>query len=224
MHEAPPQWAGAYPYRSTQKEITVAIQIRRRKGDFDAEAAMARLQELAREQADRLGPYADQARSRAEQAAEQARTRAERRLLRARGWTAPRLETAALRVEDTVAPRVSDLLSSAAQRVEPNPARRGLMAARQGGRRIPRPVIYTGAAVLGALALYGVIKLRKAAQDAEWQENLDQAREQVRETKEKLAAKASRAAKGAKDAAEAEEKEAAGVGTAPAEANGRADK
>ncbi|WP_017595398.1 hypothetical protein [Nocardiopsis potens] len=202
----------------------MAIQIKRRRGDFDAEAAMARLQELAREQADRFGPYADQARSRAEQA----RSLAEQRLLRARGWTAPRLETAALRVEDTVAPRVSDLLNTAAQRVEPNPARRGLMAARQGGRRIPRPVVYAGVAALGALALYGVIKLRKAAQDAEWQENLDQAREQVRETREKLAAKASRAGKKADEetaqADEAEEKKTAGVGTAPAESNGRAEK
>ncbi|MFW5415444.1 hypothetical protein J0910_02115 [Nocardiopsis sp. CNT-189] len=202
----------------------MAIQIKRRRGDFDAEAAMARLQELAREQADRLGPYADQARSRAEQA----RILAEQRLLRARGWTAPRLETAALRVEDTVAPRVSDLLNSAAQRVEPSPARRGLMAARQGGRRVPRAVVYAGAAALGALALYGVIKLRKAAQDAEWQENLDQAREQVRETREKLTAKASRAGKKADEetgqADEAEEKKAAGVGTTPAESNGRAEK
>ncbi|MDA2811373.1 hypothetical protein O4J56_12085 [Nocardiopsis sp. RSe5-2] len=186
----------------------MAIQMKRRKAEVDAEAAMARLQELAREQRERLGPYADQARA-----------GAERGLLRARGWTAPRLESAALRVEDTVAPRVADLLTTAAQRVEPNRTRRGLIAARHSGRRVPKAVVFAGVAALGAAAVYGAIRLRKAAQDAEWQENLDQAREQVRETREQLQSKA----REAKEAAKAKTGEVAGVGAGP-EADGAAKK
>lgn len=186
----------------------MAIQMKRRNAELDAEAAMARLQELAREQKERLEPYAGQARA-----------GAERGLLRARGWTAPRLETAALRVEDTVAPRVADLLATAAQRVEPNRTRRGLIAARHGGRRVPRAVVLVGVAALGAATVYGVIRLRKAAQDAEWQENLDQAREQVRETREQLQSKAH----DAKEAAKAKTEEVAGVGAGP-EADGAAKK
>lgn len=152
---------------------------KRRKGDFEAEAALARLQELAREQRERFGPYADLARATAAQ-----------RLYQARGWTAPRLEMAAQRVEDTVAPRVADFLTSTAQKVEPHKGRRGLFAIGRSRRMRPRAVVLVGAAALGAAAVYGVLRLRRAAQDAEWQENLDQAREQVRETREQIAAKA----------------------------------
>ncbi|CAL9491528.1 hypothetical protein SUDANB121_03263 [Nocardiopsis dassonvillei] len=150
----------------------------RRKARKEAEVALARLQVLAKDQADRFGPYADQAR---EQAA--------RTLLQARGWTAPRLETAAHRVEDTVAPRVVGLLTAAAQRVDPKPARRGL-----GGRRVPRGVLVGGAALVGGVIVYSLIRMRQASQDAEWQEHLDQAREQVRETRENLEEKVGKAA------------------------------
>ncbi|MFJ9557998.1 hypothetical protein ACIRPH_29685 [Nocardiopsis sp. NPDC101807] len=158
----------------------------------EAEATLARLQDLAKEQADRLGPYADQARD-----------QASLKLLQARGWTAPRLETAALRVEDTVAPRVAGLLSAAAQRVDPNPGRRGLRLLSRGGRRIPRGLLIGGAAVVGGVVVYSLIRLRQASQDAEWQEHLDQARDQVRETRENLEEKASDAADKASETAKA---------------------
>ncbi|MEU0492850.1 YtxH domain-containing protein [Nocardiopsis changdeensis] len=159
------------------------ITAKRRKARKEAEVAITRLQDLAREQADRFGPYADQAR---EQAA--------RTLLQARGWTAPRLETAASRVEDTVAPRVAGLLTAAAQRVDPRPARRGLRGLRNGGRRVPRAVLIGGAALVGGVIVYSLVRMRQASQDAEWQEHLDQAREQVRETREDLEDKAGKAA------------------------------
>lgn len=159
------------------------IELRRRGNDApESPVALARLQGIARDQAERFGPYADQA-----------RTNAAKQMYRARGWTAPRLEVAAHRVEDTVAPRVADLLSSAAHRVEPTKTKRGLMAARRNGHRVPRFVVFTGVAAAGALALYGALKLSQAAQEAEWQENLDQAREQVRETREQLSTKAKEA-------------------------------
>ncbi|MFC4867254.1 MULTISPECIES: hypothetical protein [Streptomonospora] len=192
--------------------------LKRQKGGFETEAAMARLQQLAREQSDRFGPYADQARQ----------TAAER-LYQARGWTAPRLETAAHRVEDTVAPRVADLLSYAAGRVEPRKAKRSGILARRGGRRVPRTLFIAGAAVAGAAAVYGVVRLRQAAQDARWQENLDQAREQVRETRDQLAAKAKSAkekvagtgAELKEDAQEAKDTTASGAKQAASDLNGR---
>ncbi|GAB3453964.1 hypothetical protein GCM10027570_33650 [Streptomonospora sediminis] len=193
--------------------------LKRHEGGFEAEAALARLQELARGQSARFGPYADQARMLAAQ-----------RLLEARGWTAPRLETAAHRVEDTVAPRVAGLLSDAAQRVEPykKPKRRGILG-RGSGRSVPRGLVFAGVAVAGAAAVYGVIRLRRAAQDAEWQQNLDQARDQVRETRDQLAAKAKDAAErvtgtGAQlkdDAEEAKDTAAAGAKQAASDLNGR---
>ncbi|GAB3693956.1 hypothetical protein [Nocardiopsis oceani] len=189
-----------------------------RQARKEAEATLARLQELAQEQADRFGPYADQAR---DQAAV--------KLLQARGWTAPRLENAALRVEDTVAPRVAGLLTTAAQRIDPNPGRRGLRLFRSGNRRIPRGVLIGGAAVVGGVVVYSLIRLRQASQDAEWQEHLDQARDQVRETRENLEEKASDTADSAADTAKATKAKAketvrAAKGDSRAQDNGRPER
>lgn len=191
------------------------ITAKRRKARKEAEATLARLQDLAKEQADRLGPYADQARD-----------QAAIKLLQARGWTAPRLETAALRVEDTVAPRVAELLTTAAQRIDPAPGRRGLRLFRRGNRRIPRGVLIGGAAVVGGVLVYSLIRMRQASQDAEWQEHLDQAREQVRETRENLEEKAEDAAENAAETAKAtkakaKEKVRAASGESRAKDNGR---
>ncbi|RCV49151.1 hypothetical protein [Marinitenerispora sediminis] len=186
----------------------MGITLKRRTGGVETEAALARLQEFAREQAERLGPYADQARDNAAQ-----------RWYQARGWTAPRLETAAQRVEDTLAPRVADLLNAAAQKVEPAPIRRG--------RRVPRAVVVLGVGALGAAALYGVVRLRQASQDAEWQQNLHNAREQVRETKDQLAAKARETQarlRGAAHDLAADAKDATADGEAAQDLNGRVAK
>lgn len=166
--------------------------VKRLKARKEPETTVARLQDLAKEQADRLGPYADQAR---DQAAV--------RVLQARGWTAPRLDNAALRVEDTVAPRVADLLSTAARRVEPEPPARKRGFLRRGNRRVPRGLLIGGAAVVGGVVVYSLIRLRQASQDAEWQQHLDQARDQVRETKENLEEKASAGAEKMADTAKA---------------------
>ncbi|MDS1271648.1 hypothetical protein RIF23_15235 [Lipingzhangella sp. LS1_29] len=150
----------------------MSVTLKRRSAEPEFEAALARLQELAREQAERLGPYA-----------EVARDNAARRFRQARGWTAPRLENAAERVEDTVAPRVANLLVQAAQKVEPEPPKRLFLRGRRaGGRRVPRTLIVVGVAAAGAAAVYGVVRMRQSAQEAEWQESLRQAREQVRDT------------------------------------------
>ena len=194
------------------------ITAKRRKARKEAEVTLARLQDVAREQADRFGPYADQARD-----------QAALKVLQARGWTAPRLETAALRVEDTVAPRVAGMLTTAAQRIDPKPARRVLRMFRGGGRRIPRGVVIGGAALVGGVVVFSLIRLRQASQDAEWQEHLDQARDQVRETRENLEEKASDVAdsaakKGKANSAKVKEKVRATTGEGRVQDNGRPGK
>ena len=52
------------------------------------------------------------------------RVTAERRVRRTRAWAAPRVEHAGQVLEDSVAPKVSALLTSAAQRLEPDKPRR----------------------------------------------------------------------------------------------------
>src|SRR5699024_2571264 len=133
------------------------------------------------------------------------------KLRQARGWTATQVETAAKRVEVTVAPRVADLLNTAAHRVDPKPSRRGLRALRE-NRKVSRTLLIGGAAVVGGVLVYSMVRMRQASQDAEWQEHLDQARDQVRETRENLGAKASEAT-GKASKNEAKEPAEAGTGS-----------
>jgi hypothetical protein len=158
-------------------------------------AQLSRVQELARDRAERLGPYA-----------QAARENAALRLHQAREWSAPRLETAAHRVEDTVAPRVAGILSATAQKVEPE----SRPSASSRVRRIPRSVLVLGAGALGAVVAYGIYRIRQASQEAEWQDKLDRVREQAREAKEQVTAKV-RSKSGDADADEEDDQpEAAG--------------
>lgn len=141
--------------------------LRRRRTALPA-TQFEKLQGIARNGAEQVGPYA-----------RSAQRNASERILQAREWCAPRLEVAADRVEDTVAPRVASALSATARRVEPQNSR----ASR---RRVPRALVVTGVIAAGAIVAYGVYRARRAAQEAEWQENLDRVREQVRETKDQV--------------------------------------
>ncbi|WP_336212465.1 hypothetical protein [Nonomuraea sp. LPB2021202275-12-8] len=89
--------------------------------------------------------------------ADQAKTAANRRVEDARYWAAPRLENAAHRVEDQLAPAVSSMLTTAADRVNP---------ARTQSRRWPMFVLMTGLAV-GAV---GYMFYRRNAQ--QWTEHM----------------------------------------------------
>lgn len=125
-----------------------------------------------------------------------------------------------------MAPRVAELLTTAAQRIDPSPGRRGLRLFRRGNRRIPRGVLIGGAAVAGGVIVYSLIRMRQASQDAEWQEHLDQAREQVRETRENLEEKAEDVADSAAETAKAtkakaKEKVRAATAESRAQDNGR---
>ena len=77
-----------------------------------ADAAAAAASDHVRQAAEQVKPYASSARA-----------AARRGLLRARAFAAPRVERAGHTVEDSVAPKVSAMLSSAAQRLEPGKPR-----------------------------------------------------------------------------------------------------
>ena len=87
-----------------------------------------------------------------------ARTAARKGIHHARIWAAPRLERAGHTLEDQVAPKMAAMLSAAAQRIEPAPAR----------RRRRWPVLAAGlitAAGLSATAAY-LLKRRGSAATA----------------------------------------------------------
>ncbi|MEV0582681.1 hypothetical protein [Nonomuraea sp. NPDC050310] len=107
---------------------------------------MGRMKVQAKRAGGRLAPMADQA-----------RTVASSRIEDARYWAAPKLEDAAHRVEDQFAPRVSAMLTQAAKRVDPSPAR---------SRRWPVAVLMTGLA-LGAM---GYMFYRRNAQ--QWTDHM----------------------------------------------------
>lgn len=71
--------------------------------------------------ADQLKPVAAQVKPLAKNTGEVAR----RSILRSRAWAAPRLERSGKVLEETVAPKVSAALSSAAERIDPAKPRKG---------------------------------------------------------------------------------------------------
>ena len=96
---------------------------------YQAKAAAVRAQELARQTAvTQVAPLAKSAQEKAAQG-----------LLDARAWTAPRVESGGVAVQERLAPAVSAAMVNAARRIEPPKARR---------RRWP--LIVAGVVVLGA--------------------------------------------------------------------------
>ncbi len=96
-----------------------------------------------------------------------ARTAARKGIVHARIWAAPRLEHTGHTLEDQVAPRMAAMLSAAARRIEPAPAR----------RRRRWPVLAAGlvtAAGLSATAAY-LLKRRAAANAPEFSAPADAA-------------------------------------------------
>jgi hypothetical protein len=81
-------------------------------------------QRTARRAADQLGPMASNARRAARDGAAGAKTWATPHVHRARSWAAPRVESAGHAVRETIAPKVSDALVSAAQRIDHTPPTR----------------------------------------------------------------------------------------------------
>lgn len=96
---------------------------------------------------DRLKPIAEQMKPIAKNTGQAAR----RSILRSRAWAAPQLERTGKALQDTVAPKVSAALSSAAERIDPAKPRRG---------RWKWPVGLMAAAAAAASAAAAVFKSR----------------------------------------------------------------
>src|SRR5579863_448169 len=101
--------------------------------------------------ADQLKPIAEQMKPLARSTGHAAR----RSILRSRAWAAPRLERTGKVLEDTVAPKVSAALSSAAERIDPAKPRRG---------RWKWPVGLMAAAAAAASAAAAIFKSRSKAE------------------------------------------------------------
>ncbi len=101
--------------------------------------------------ADQLKPVAAQMKPLAKNTGQVAR----RSILRSRAWAAPRLERTGKAVQDTVAPKVSAALSSAAERIDPAKPRRG---------RWKLPVGLMAAAAAAASAAAAFFKSRSKAE------------------------------------------------------------
>lgn len=99
--------------------------------------------------ADQLKPMADQLKPLAQSTGEAAK----RGLLRTRAWAAPQVERSGQVLQDTVAPKVSAMLSTAAQRIDPAKPRRS------GQWRLPVGIAAALAAAASAAA--AVVSKRK---------------------------------------------------------------
>ncbi len=79
----------------------------------------------------------------------------------ARAWTAPRIEQSGLAIRETVAPKISDVLTATARRVDVAAPRLEVIARR---RRWPR-VVVAGTAMLAAAGAATAIVLRRRKDD-----------------------------------------------------------
>ncbi|WP_214319245.1 hypothetical protein [Nonomuraea sediminis] len=107
---------------------------------------MGRMKAQAMRSGKRIRPMADQA-----------KLVTAHRFEEARYWAAPRLEEAAHRVEDEIAPKVSRMMTKAAKKIDPTPPK---------SRRWPVIVLMTGVAVGGM----GYLFYRRNAQ--QWTEHM----------------------------------------------------
>jgi hypothetical protein len=104
----------------------------------------------ARQAAAQLKPAAERAKPLAKSTSEAAR----RGILRTRAWAAPQVERSGQVLQDTVAPKVSEMLSSAAKRIDPAQPRY---------RRWQKPVgLATLTAAAGAVAAFFGIRRRQS--------------------------------------------------------------
>ena len=111
-------------------------------------AAAAVAQVRARELAARAGPAAAQLNAQMKPLARSTQEAALRYLYATRVWAAPRIEHSGQVLQDSVAPKVADMLSSAAHRIEPEQPR-----GRNWWTLSGLLVIIAGAAAAAAIAL-----------------------------------------------------------------------
>jgi hypothetical protein len=110
--------------------------------------------ERAQKAADQIKPVAAQMKPLAKSTGQAAR----RQLFRTRSWAAPKVERTGKVLQDTVAPKVSSMLSSAAERIDPAKPKRG---------RWRLPVGIATAVTAAASAAAAVLRNRSKTQTAQ---------------------------------------------------------
>jgi hypothetical protein len=131
----------------------VSLRLSNRRGrKQDVRAAFDRAQGAVAQGVDVAQRGASAAAERIGPAARQTREVTADRLLAARAWSAPRLESASKYVESDLGPKVSAVLADTAKRVEPADPKRGRV----------RRVMFAGLAVAAFAGVVGMIRTRRA--------------------------------------------------------------
>ncbi len=141
----------------------MSVLSRKRAAEAEAQAEQGRLQQPAwlAAAARAAGPMAKTAGLAAQGGARSAAAWAAPHVNGARAWTAPRIERSGLAVKDTVAPKICDVLTATARRVDVAAPRLEVIARR---RRWPR-VVVAGTAMLAAAGVATAIVLRRRTDD-----------------------------------------------------------
>lgn len=145
----------------SSREVDMSVLSRERPSEAGAEDTRSSMQLLARTVvlARAAAPAARTAGVAARDGARSAATWAAPRVNGARAWTAPRIEWSGLAIRDTVGPRIYEVLTEAARRVEVTP-RADVDAPRRRWSRI-----LAGGAVLTAVGAAAAIVLRRRNYD-----------------------------------------------------------
>jgi hypothetical protein len=143
--------------------MSVLSRKRAAEAEAEAEDTRARMQLLARSMvlARAAGPMAKTAGRAARDGARSAATWAAPRVNAARAWTAPRIERSGLAIRDTIAPKISETLTTTARRVDVTAPRVVDVTALR--RRWLK--VWAGTAILAAAGAAAVVVLRRRKND-----------------------------------------------------------
>ena len=144
--------------RESSREAQVSVLSRKRAAETDAASTRARLQQPARPivLARAAVPMAKTAGKAAQDGARSAGTWVAPRVNGARAWTAPRIERSGLAIRDTIAPKICEMLTATARRMDVTAPRVGVAEPR---RRWP--TVVAGAALLTAAGAAAAVVLRR---------------------------------------------------------------
>ena len=148
--------------RESSREAQVSVLSRKRAAESDATGTRDRVQQLARPLvlARAAVPVAKIAGMAARDGARSAAAWAAPRVNGARAWTAPRIERSGLAMRDTIAPKICEMLTATAHRVDVTVPRVDVTAPR---RRWPKVV--AGTALLTAAGAAAAVVLRRRKDD-----------------------------------------------------------
>jgi hypothetical protein len=148
--------------RESSLEAQVSVLSGKRAAEADATSAGGRTLQAARPivLARAAVPVAKTVGTAAREGARSAAAWSAPRVNGARAWTAPRIERSGLVIRDTMAPKISEMLTATARRVDVTAPRADVPAPR---RRWP--MVVAGTALLAAVGAAAVVVLRRRNDD-----------------------------------------------------------